>query len=51
MTLFAHQSPRPLVRAFIRQAVREFGIIRALGSCTLLPIAGVVVIAFVEIVK
>jgi len=37
VTLFAHQSPRPLVRAFIKQALREYGLIRALGSCTLLP--------------
>jgi len=50
MTLHHLQHPRPMLRAFIRQAVREYGIIRALGSCTLLPIACIVVITFVEIV-
>lgn len=51
MTLFHHQRPPVWWRSLLRQAVREYGIIRALGSCTLLPFACVLVIAFVEIVK
>ena len=49
MTLFAHQSRRsPWWRSLGQQAALE---LRLLASCTLTPIAGVLVIAFVEIVK
>lgn len=51
MILHHLQQPPVWWRSLTRQAVREYGIVRALASCTLLPIACVVAIVFVEIVK